>query len=76
LKREEFNDKTFNDKKRRNIIIALVIIFVFIAGNVYIYGKLSKVEEGIYNPYVFLIIININVVFFLTIFCIRGKNKT
>ncbi len=67
MKREEFNDKTFNDKKRRNLIIALVVIFVFIAGNIYIYGKLSKVEEGIYNPYVFLIIININVVFFLTI---------
>ncbi|NPA51614.1 MAG: HAMP domain-containing protein [Aquificae bacterium] len=61
------NKTVKKNKKKRNILIAIVVLFVFIIGNVYIYGKLSKVEEGIYNPYAFLIIININVVFFLTI---------
>ncbi len=64
---DRLNNQAYKKKRRRNLIITLIVIFVFVVGNIYIYGKLSKVEEGIYNPYVFLIIININVVFFLTI---------
>ncbi len=61
------NQTSKKHKRKRNILIAVIVLFVFVVGNIYIYGKLSKVEEGIYNPYAFLIIININVVFFLTI---------
>ncbi len=59
--------------KRSNILIFLIIIVIFIWGNIYIYNKLIQ-AKSIYNPYIFLLIININVVFFLTILAVILRN--
>ncbi|RMD45717.1 MAG: HAMP domain-containing protein [Aquificota bacterium] len=60
------------DKKRNRLILAIVF-FVFVAGNLYIFKEISKVKD-VFNPYVFLIIINIDVVFFLTILAISLRH--
>ncbi len=59
--------------KKRNRIILLIILFVFIAGNLYIFKEISKVKD-VFNPYIFLIIINIDVVFFLSILAISLRH--
>jgi two-component system nitrogen regulation sensor histidine kinase NtrY len=59
--------------KKSNIIIFLVLIVIFIWGNIYIYNKLIQ-AKSVYNPYIFLLIININVVFFLTILAVILRN--
>ncbi len=68
-------DKNYADfqRRRRNIFIISVIVFVFIVGNLYIFKEISKVKD-IFNPYIFLIIININVVFFLAILAISLRD--
>ncbi|RUM60573.1 MAG: histidine kinase, partial [Persephonella sp.] len=53
-------------KKKINLFIIFVILTIFFIGNVYIFSKLSQVKD-VFNPYIFLLIINIDVVFFLTI---------
>lgn len=60
-------------RRQRNIIIASIILTVFAVGNFYIYKEISRAEE-FFNPYVFLVIININVVFFLTILAISLRH--
>ncbi|NPA13456.1 MAG: HAMP domain-containing protein [Aquificae bacterium] len=60
-------------KKKRNIIIWGVVSLIFLLGNIYIFKEISKVKD-VFNPYLFLIIININVVFLLTIVAISLKN--
>jgi len=59
--------------KKSNLFIFLVITIIFIWGNIYIYSKLIQ-ARNVYNPYIFLFIININVVFFLTILAIILRN--
>jgi two-component system nitrogen regulation sensor histidine kinase NtrY len=59
--------------KKRNKIIFLIILFVFIGGNLYIFKEISKVKD-VFNPYIFLIIINIDVVFFLSILAISLRH--
>lgn len=59
--------------KKRNRVIFLIILFVFIAGNLYIFKEISKVKD-VFNPYIFLIIINIDVVFFLSILAISLRH--
>ncbi len=59
--------------KKRNRVIFLIILFVFIAGNLYIFKEISKVKN-VFNPYIFLIIINIDVVFFLSILAISLRH--
>ncbi len=50
-----------------NFIIFFLSLFLFIVGNYYIYSKLIKVSDVI-NPYLFLFILNVDVVFFIIIF--------
>lgn len=50
-----------------NFIILFLSLILFIAGNYYIYSKLLKVSDVI-NPYLFLFILNVDVVFFIIIF--------
>ena len=59
-------------RKKRDIFIFTVVTFVFIFGNIYIFKEISKVKD-VFNPYIFLIIINIDVVFFLSILAISLK---
>jgi len=59
--------------KKSNIFIFLVLIVIFIWGNIYIYNKLIQ-AKSVYNPYIFLLIININVVFFLSILATILRN--
>ncbi|NPA58729.1 MAG: HAMP domain-containing protein [Aquificae bacterium] len=68
-------DKSYADfqRRRRNIFIISVILFVFILGNLYIFKEISKVKD-VFNPYIFLIIINIDVVFFLAILAISLRH--
>ena len=67
-------DKPNKTSKRiRNLIILVVIFSLFLAGNLYIFGKLEK-EEGFFNPYIFLIILNIDFVFFLTILALSLRH--
>jgi len=68
-------DKSYADfqRRRRNIFIISVIVFVFIVGNLYIFKEISKVKD-VFNPYIFLIIINIDVVFFLAILAISLRH--
>ncbi len=60
-------------KKKRNKVISAIILFVFITGNLYIFKEISKVKD-VFNPYIFLIIINIDVVFFLSILAISLRH--
>lgn len=55
------------DKTKRNLLIFFISFIIFLAGNYYIFQKLQKVKE-ILNPYLFLLILNIDVVFFIIIF--------
>ena len=68
-------DRSYADfqRRRRNIFIISVIAFVFIVGNLYIFKEISKVKD-VFNPYIFLIIINIDVVFFLAILAISLRH--
>jgi two-component system nitrogen regulation sensor histidine kinase NtrY len=67
-------DKPNKSSKRiRNLIILVVVFSLFLAGNIYIFGKLEK-EEGFFNPYIFLIILNIDFVFFLTILALSLRH--
>ncbi len=68
-------DRSYADfqKRRRNIFIISVIVFVFIVGNLYIFKEISKVKD-VFNPYIFLVIINIDVVFFLAILAISLRH--
>jgi len=68
-------DKSYADfqRRRRNIFIISIILFIFIVGNLYIFTEISKVKD-VFNPYVFLIIINIDVVFFLAILAISLRH--
>ena len=67
-------DKPNKTSRRiRNLIILVVIFSLFLAGNIYIFGKLEK-EEGFFNPYIFLIILNIDFVFFLTILALSLRH--
>ncbi|SNZ02621.1 two-component system, NtrC family, nitrogen regulation sensor histidine kinase NtrY [Persephonella hydrogeniphila] len=68
-------DKSYADfqRRRRNIFIISVIVFVFIVGNLYIFKEISKVKD-VFNPYIFLVIINIDVVFFLAILAISLRH--
>ncbi|NPA53842.1 MAG: HAMP domain-containing protein [Aquificae bacterium] len=59
--------------KKRNKIIFLIVLFIFIGGNLYIFKEISKVKD-VFNPYIFLIIINIDVVFFLSILAISLRH--
>ncbi|ACO04402.1 MAG TPA: HAMP domain-containing protein [Persephonella sp.] len=72
--RKDFKEK-YRDfqKRRRNIVIISIVLTVFIVGNLYIFHEISKVKD-IFNPYVFLLIININVVFFLGILAISLRH--
>ncbi len=60
-------------KKRRNIIIISVVLTVFIIGNISIYNEIRRASQ-FFNPYLFLIIINIDVVFFLTFLAISLRH--
>ncbi|RUM62041.1 MAG: histidine kinase [Persephonella sp.] len=53
-------------KKHINLFIVSTVLLIFFFGNIYIFSKLSQVKD-VFNPYIFLLIINIDVVFFLTI---------
>ncbi|WP_457638657.1 ATP-binding protein [Persephonella sp.] len=68
-------DKSYADfqRRRRNIFIISVVVFIFIVGNLYIFKEISKVKD-VFNPYVFLVIINIDVVFFLAILAISLRH--
>ncbi|WP_456465088.1 ATP-binding protein [Persephonella sp.] len=68
-------DRSYADfqRRRRNIFIISVIVFIFIIGNLYIFKEISKVKD-VFNPYIFLIIINIDVVFFLAILAISLRH--
>lgn len=68
-------DRSYADfqRRRRNIFIISVIVFVFIVGNLYIFKEISKVKD-VFNPYIFLVIINIDVVFFLAILAISLRH--
>ncbi len=68
-------DRSYADfqRRRRNIFIISVIVFIFIVGNLYIFKEISKVKD-VFNPYIFLIIINIDVVFFLAILAISLRH--
>ncbi len=59
--------------KKRNRVILFIVLLVFIAGNLYIFKEISKVKD-VFNPYIFLIIINIDVVFFLSILAISLRH--
>ncbi|MEZ0323447.1 MAG: ATP-binding protein [Hydrogenothermaceae bacterium] len=54
------------NKKTQNTLIASIVIFLFLSSNLYIYTKLIKVKE-IFNPYLFLFILNIDIIFLLII---------
>lgn len=54
------------DKKTQNIVIYILLISILIASNFYVYNKLIKVKE-IFNPYLFLFILNIDIIFLLII---------
>ncbi|WP_457623812.1 sensor histidine kinase [Persephonella sp.] len=72
--RKDFKER-YKDfqKRRRNIVIISIVLTVFIVGNLYIFHEISKVKD-VFNPYVFLLIININVVFFLGILAISLRH--
>ncbi|WP_457640862.1 sensor histidine kinase [Persephonella sp.] len=72
--KKDFKEK-YRDfqKRRRNIVIISIVLTVFILGNLYIFHEISKVKD-VFNPYVFLLIININVVFFLGILAISLRH--
>jgi two-component system nitrogen regulation sensor histidine kinase NtrY len=55
------------DKTKRNLLILSISLILFIGGNIYIYQKLDKVRD-VLNPYIFLFILNIDVIFFIVIF--------
>lgn len=54
------------NKKTQNILIALIVISLFLLSNLYVYTKLTKLKE-IFNPYIFLFILNIDIIFILII---------
>ncbi len=56
-----------NDKTKRNIIILFISFLLFVGGNYYIFQKLQKVKD-VLNPYLFLFILNIDIIFFIVIF--------
>ncbi len=58
---------TERENLKRNLIIFSASLFLFIAGNYYIFGKLEKVKD-VLNPYVFLFILNLDLIFFIVIF--------
>jgi two-component system nitrogen regulation sensor histidine kinase NtrY len=60
-------------KKRRNLIIISIVFTVFIVGNFYIFKEISRASQ-FFNPYIFLVIINIDVVFFLVILAISLRH--
>ncbi len=68
-----FKEKLFATSGRRNFFILLVVTIIFVIGNYYILQKLTK-EEGFFNPYIFLIILNIDVVFLLTILAVSLRH--
>mgnify|MGYP001772844679 FL=1 len=55
------------DKTKRNLLIFFISFILFLAGNYYIFNKLEKVKD-VLNPYLFLFILNIDVIFFIIIF--------
>ena len=56
-------------KNKINVLIVASLIVIFLWGNSYIFSKLLQGKE-IFNPYIFLLIININVVFFIILLAI------
>ena len=58
---------TERENLKRNLIIFSASLFLFIVGNYYIFGKLEKVKD-VLNPYVFLFILNLDLIFFIIIF--------
>ncbi len=67
--------KSYEDykRKKRNIIILSIVLTVFVVGNFYIFKEISRASE-FFNPYLFLVIINIDVVFFLIILAISLRH--
>ncbi|WP_028950467.1 sensor histidine kinase [Sulfurihydrogenibium subterraneum] len=55
------------DKTKRNLLIFFISFILFLGGNYYIFSKLEKVKD-VLNPYLFLFILNIDVIFFIIIF--------
>lgn len=68
-------DKNYKEleRRRRNIIIASIVLTVFFVGNLFIFKEISRASQ-FFNPYLFLIIINIDVVFFLVILAISLRH--
>jgi len=60
------------EKLKKNIIILGVVGILFIISNIYIFKKLEKIKEVI-NPYLFLFIINLDVIFFLILVALTLK---
>lgn len=54
------------DRKTQNIILYTVLGILLVTANIYVYQKLIKVKE-IFNPYLFLFILNIDIIFLLII---------
>ncbi len=73
MEREKLQKYEEVRRRQRNLLIASIVITVFIAGNFFIYKEISRAKD-FFNPYVFLVIININVVFFLTILAISLRH--
>lgn len=53
-------------KQTQNIILYSLLISILLLSNFYVYSKLTKVKE-IFNPYIFLFILNIDIIFLLLI---------
>ncbi|GAB6071903.1 ATP-binding protein [Venenivibrio stagnispumantis] len=60
------------EKLKRNIIILGVVSILFIISNIYIFKKLEKIKDVI-NPYLFLFVINLDVIFFLILVALTLK---
>lgn len=54
------------DRKTQNLFIYTFLALVLLLSNFYVYNKLIKVKE-IFNPYLFLFILNIDIIFLLII---------
>lgn len=54
------------DKRTQNILLYLSLLLLLIISNLYIHSKITKVRD-IFNPYLFLFILNIDIIFLLII---------
>lgn len=59
-------DVDIRDKRTQNLFIGIILFTLLLASNLYVYQKLIKVKE-IFNPYIFLFILNIDIIFLLVI---------